>query len=65
MAYEPVTPGRHPAFHYGTWHVGPLCSVTLLNGPTALWVWCAACRCVAQLETVADKIAVEGSGEEA
>lgn len=63
MNYLEHVPGRHPAYYFPDWHKGPDCKVSLLVHPTSVWIWCDLCRVAAQLDTIAIKILVEGSGE--
>lgn len=63
MAYEAVKQRRHFALDYQAFHTGPTCSVDLLMGTTAVWIFCRTCRVTAQLDTVGMKIDIEGSRE--
>jgi len=48
------------AYFYPTFHDGPDCVVTLVTGPTEIWVSCGTCRVAVRLESVSGKIAIGG-----
>lgn len=61
MPYDPVQPGRHPAYDYLAFHNGPLCVTDLVSGPTSVQAYCRTCKVMAQLSAIAERISVESS----
>lgn len=53
MKQYPPMVGTTAAPSWAGWHEGPLCEVSLMMGPTQLFISCATCRIAVNLEAIA------------